>query len=761
MQPEMRSCSVKTFLEHYAPFMPTQDTVDAARERLTEDCTTEVHSEGNTTRCWSDFDCPPSEMHAIEPKIFKNLEEIIEVLNRVDRERLGRRPVRFQYFDCAYSNLKGETPGATFKVDAYFGPKSLSSPGSTSLETSKMAVIAEYKKNKSSDNNRSQLVSAASYLMNDDPRRMWMYGITIEDNEMSLWYFSRSHSVKSEPFDFTTDIGTFTPVFITFLLATPTEMGFDTTVERVTYKDKIQYIYTIKSAKGQARRFLTLNPIHNPRSLCITGRKTRVWRVTELPKRLPKDLDTVEGCGEYALKDVWLNEGSPTERDNLQEVFGKLEDFKDCPEWPAEPLSQLLRDALRNKQCKNYFMEIECDGRGFSTKGVPDDATADPSILASDVRQMTEPEKDKHIVKGSSQSTPPPSFTTDPQSHQSPPGLGGPPRKFEVKRQYRLIYKEVGTALHSSPDFSSTISGLRDALIAVVLLALVNWVHRDISAQNIILVEQEAGHVVGKLSDLEFAKEYSESPEGGHDPKTSLISCFDFHGSPYFMPYELHAGVLIRNMFLQSELDIDPSNPFGVRIPMPPETTEFEGPPFYCYEYDLESLWWILVWIVLRVMHLPSIRLLYEVFRFGARPSKVRTSVFTIMNDSRLYKAMEPTIKAEFDAPIRVMHTQLFKCYRTNAVPYGNTAGVMYMAFDRLVDATQTSLKNADHVFADMPSTHAGAKRSRSVSSDANGHPSESNVDEPSDDNGNEDETQAKKIRTETGNQSRKKSGSL
>ncbi|KXN82899.1 hypothetical protein AN958_01968 [Leucoagaricus sp. SymC.cos] len=686
-------------------------------------------------------------MHAIEPKVFKNLEEIIQVLNRVDRERLGERPVRFQYFDCPYSNLKGETPGATFKVDAYLGPKSLSSSGSTSLETSKMAVIAEYKKNKSSNNieeNRSQLVSAASYLMNDDPRRMWMYGITIEDDEMSLWYFSRSHSVKSEPFDFTTDIGTFARVFITFLLATPTEMGFDPTVERVTYKDKIQYIYTIKNAKGQARRFLTLNPIHNPRSLCITGRKTRVWRVTELPKRLPKDLDTVEGRGDYALKDVWLNEGSPTEHDNLQEVFRKLEGFEDYPEWPAEPLSQLFRSALQNKQYKNYFMEIEYDGRGFSTKGVPDDATTDPSVLASDVRPMTESEKDKHIVKGSSQSTPAPSFTTDPQSHQSPRGSGGPPRKFEVKRQYRLIYKEVGTALHSSPDFSSTISGLRDALLAVVLLALVNWVHRDISAQNIILVEQEAGHVVGKLSDLEFAKEYSESPEGGHDPKT---------GSPYFMPFELHNGHLLYPQ--PSGTAYDPRNPFSAPTRKPSGTTRTQGPPFYRYEYDLESLYWILVWLVLRIKHAPSNRLLFEIFRFGDQPSRLRRQVFVNMEDTQIYDAMDPVIKTGFEDPIHIIHGQLLRSYNPQTIPYEHTASVVYMAIDKLVVATQTSLKNVKIAFADMPqpsgepSMQAGMKRPRPAPNDDNGPPSGVNVDKPSDEDSDVDEAQVKKIRPE------------
>ena len=36
------------------------------------------------------------------------------------------------------------------------------------------------------DQNRQQLLSAASYIMNDDPCRMWMYGIRVLLNEKTL-----------------------------------------------------------------------------------------------------------------------------------------------------------------------------------------------------------------------------------------------------------------------------------------------------------------------------------------------------------------------------------------------------------------------------------------------------------------------------------------------------------------------------------------------------------------------------------------------
>jgi hypothetical protein len=48
---------------------------------------------------------------------------------------------------------------------------------------------------------------------------------------------------------------------------------------------------------------------------------------------------------------------------------------------------------------------------------------------------------------------------------------------------------------------------------------LAGWVHRDISAGNIIVVMQPGGKPRGKLSDLEYAKSCDDE-SGSIDPKT-------------------------------------------------------------------------------------------------------------------------------------------------------------------------------------------------------------------------------------------------
>ncbi len=54
---------------------------------------------------------------------------------------------------------------------------------------------------------------------------------------------------------------------------------------------------------------------------------------------------------------------------------------------------------------------------------------------------------------------------------------------------------------------------------ALVFLFIGNWVHRDISAGNIIVMMGKKGKAEGKLSDLEYAKEFG-SPAPSSDPKT-------------------------------------------------------------------------------------------------------------------------------------------------------------------------------------------------------------------------------------------------
>jgi len=55
--------------------------------------------------------------------------------------------------------------------------------------------------------------------------------------------------------------------------------------------------------------------------------------------------------------------------------------------------------------------------------------------------------------------------------------------------------------------------------LALILMLLAKWIHRNISMGNIILVKDEDGEWTGRVSDLEYTWEFDSMPYGHKDPK--------------------------------------------------------------------------------------------------------------------------------------------------------------------------------------------------------------------------------------------------
>jgi hypothetical protein len=261
------------------------------------------------------------------------------------------------------------------------------------------------------------------------------------------------------------DFKIFVQVFVSFLFATEDEIGFDPTVHRVHVENKYRYVYEV-----EGRFFLTTRPMFNPRVLCITGRKTRVWSAVEVAGRsraaLRKRLN--EGK-EFAVKDVWLNQDSPTEREILSKIFHRLDNLSVIKhEWMADRLHIQLNEVLRDQHYKRYFMDIVCDQQGQPSRPVAEGACPDPQILDMTPRDQTVEEVKKTTLEGSTQSQTTFSIVSGRTQRSSAPQ----DRDYQIKQQYRLVYADVGTPLHNSPDLDSCFRGIQDAFIGTVPAAL-------------------------------------------------------------------------------------------------------------------------------------------------------------------------------------------------------------------------------------------------------------------------------------------------
>ncbi|KAG9007892.1 hypothetical protein FRB90_009172, partial [Tulasnella sp. 427] len=486
-----------------------------------------------------------------------------------------------------------ETVGGNFKIDAYLKLARSTVPEASDVPRplADAAVPCEFKSFlKLRFQNRKQLLGHISFTMTDDPRRMHMYGITIEDSTMAVWYFSRGYSVKSPDFDFRQDYRLFIRIMLIFLLANKEKLGYDPTVKRRTDSDgKPCFIYQVDN-----RYFKTVRSIFESRRLCVTGRGTRVWQVVEV--RSFENLEPIKGRSEMVLKDVWLNKGAMTEGQNLRAIFDELEklslvlqsgtELAILSEFDQEE-RQRLRDCLLQRTWGRYFLTKECDWQGYSSTGRGDGA--EPNNQLFDAPPSDPIPASSSLTSETRHSTPRP---TDPADRRLPQR----PRSYGSKQQYRIVYQEICTPMHEVRPLSHVFTALEDCVFALQLMFLAGWVHRDISSGNVYLYtdKERQDQIRGILGDLEYAKRFSDT-RCSLDPKT---------GTAYFMAVEIQTQQLIGTTISPENQKAKPTKKdMEDRVKMKQAVDNAAKTVTgvrHHFQHDMESVFWLLLWILLR-----------------------------------------------------------------------------------------------------------------------------------------------------------------
>ena len=269
-------------------------------------------------------------------------------------------------------------------------------------------------------------------------------------------------------------IDDFIRVFISFLYSTKEEIGFDPTVKRVIFHKEICYVYQVGG-----RFFRTIKPLFLSRVLCITGRKTRVWEAVEVSGTSKEEIgEEMNGGKRFAVKDVWLDKDSSTEKENLDKIFAALDEV-DMNKYEWDPsfnttdntyLQQIIGDVLREKEYNRYFMDIVCDQRGKLTREPAQDAVPDPKMF--DTNPM--PQMAKQTRSGTQQ--------LSQQSSKYSGRSGSTPlraaalhsRDYKAKFQYRLVYDDVGEPLDEAANLKSFSQGIYDACIGMSCSSSIN-----------------------------------------------------------------------------------------------------------------------------------------------------------------------------------------------------------------------------------------------------------------------------------------------
>ncbi|KAF9560248.1 hypothetical protein CPC08DRAFT_723418 [Agrocybe pediades] len=649
MDQEFVECEFEDFMEAYLPFVPDDDVVDACLARLRKANTREgdpilrqinlgTDERPNLCECLADFHDP---IHTTEAQLFSRLDDIADV---IAESMVDERKYRYQFYDCHSRDILSDIEGSTNQIDACFPPVGIDLPESGEredaadrLHTSLIPVACEWKLRKTPDN-KKEVVSANVQIMNADASRMFSFGMTIEEDELRLWYFSRSHSAVSIAVDYVKNPAFLVQAFMSFMFATREEMGYDPTV---AFHDNNNYTYSIPSAKprGETRFFRTRHIISEYRSNNVTGRMVRVWLVDEVTS-FAKNAKAVIGKPQYVLKDVWLEESAQTESQIQEAIFTSIDAFLSSPSSEAKEAMEGMwrnhRQLVENGAYKDFFLNIETDYEGQRSKPLVKDHTKWRGLF---------------VVQNIFATTPPETNTASRQPTRStcgtPRGIHVPsevqpqqhPREYARKKQYRLIFKEHCVPVVEMKQLADVIQVLQQTLI----------LHRDISSGNILAYKQEDGSWKAKVSDLEYAKKFppdSKSTSPAADPKT---------GTPYFMAHEILEGHYIHR----------PPRPhlIGTASDFKRVSREERDPVIRNFQHDLEALYWLILWtLVDRIPYEPSHKYSKEIFSNTVAPSTLRSKAFMDPIVAKLEMTLKPSV-AFLAIPLEVIRNALHAVY--------------------------------------------------------------------------------------------------
>ncbi|KAF8579528.1 hypothetical protein K439DRAFT_1359391 [Ramaria rubella] len=402
-----------------------------------------------------------------------------------------------------------------------------------------IAIPLEYKKGSQtpdrSDNER-KIIWSMHHILRNDPCRRFTYGITIENTEMRVWLCHRSATLVTASFNFITNQDTLVNLVTSLAFAEVASLGWDPTLRRkIERKNTLYEIDVNTGLDEQIQTFTAEEILSDFGAEVMQGRGTRVFRAKSMER-------------EVVVKDMWREYDRAKEGDTLQEIKEKMQDDKD----------------IDFEQDKKLFLSVMCHG-DVQIYGVPDHTlhvimrgTAIPSSCES-FRVSLPGQISQGTARGGSEGSVghTPLVLTKVPTHMGPKRTDASQAHHRV--HYRIVFAELGQSVHEIRNLRTTFQVLEDATRALMLMHKYDFVHRDVSAGNILSVDGR-----GVLADLEYAKRLSDNTQ--HDVRT---------GTLYFMAAEVAAH---RYLYV------------GVNL-----TTKL--PPFkHNALHDIESLWWVATW---------------------------------------------------------------------------------------------------------------------------------------------------------------------
>ncbi|KAI6038241.1 hypothetical protein EDC04DRAFT_3113831 [Pisolithus marmoratus] len=546
---DIPSVSLDYFKSAALPPLCGQINIDKIKQSLQRDA--DIWSQASTQ--WVGFAKEPKDSEKSEDMTFRPLSNIFDAVVR-EASKVANTKTKLRFVSRPSESPLSERSNAT-RPDAYL------------LLVEKKSIDAQLNKknhaknsNPDSWNDIAKIVWSLHHIMRSDPCRRATFGVTIENTSMRFWFTCRAVMLVSESFNFLTVSKHLIYFFSSLAFANDHELGWDPTIRRVCVEGKPQYDITVHTDDGEKLVYQTTRIISDYNADALRGRGTRIFEVCPMSP----DGKPMHGAEPGVLKDCWRDSDRDREDTILEKVFTHLRDKKGI-----EQANEARKYFLTVLAAGNVMVDGKIDGTDslLRVSNLPTDFTSYP--LPADESPRARPTRSSEGLT--------PSFPCAPGSAKH--------SKVHHRIHCRLVFEEVCQPIYELRSLDTVFETLQDAHKALEILHSVDWVHRDVSAGNVLRVGR-----MGKLADLEYAKHMDSKTT--HEVRTGTLE---------FMACEVEAQKYL----------------FTAHRPKPKGRT-FKPPFRFNPLHDMESIWWIPTWV-----------LYYHVDQDGSQPSSGQSTWFT------------------------------------------------------------------------------------------------------------------------------------
>ncbi|KAF5386314.1 hypothetical protein D9757_008612 [Collybiopsis confluens] len=370
----------------------------------------------------------------------------------------------------------------------------------------------------------------------------------MQNRDLRMWFACRGVIFVTEAVDVFTNPDPLVRFFASIAFSSRTPLGWDPTIEVTgSPSPPRQYEITVNG-----RKFTTVKNLADYSADSLVSRATRVWLVKD------------EEGQKFVLKDVWMDTDRLPEheiRDNLLEDVLKKRGPNDH------------RKLSNHMLTPRVFERMKINDMDDTTPRMMNEQTpATSSIFKLTITTPTpDSSRSSHPSETSSQGN---RSGTSKGTAVQIQTKGSPTLTLRSKYHYRIVFEEHGTDLYSEMSLHNVFKTLSDLVDALEIIHRSGWVHRDISCGNVYCLHDPVNRPRGIVGDFEYAKRCDDQVE--HEKRT---------GTSEFMAYEAASQryrYLDRHARLTSGLGLSGQ-------------AKFAHNPLH----DLESLWWILLYIIL------------------------------------------------------------------------------------------------------------------------------------------------------------------